>query len=142
MSNLEIGKTLKELNLQIFKVVRKRHSQLGIDLTPIQATIILALYENKDILYQKHLEPIVACNKSTLSSILDTMEKKELIKRVTMRDTRKNGIVLTKKSYDLTKLIAKDKKELDKKMVKDLTREEIENFKITLNKMLSNLERM
>lgn len=143
MNNLEFSKTLKDLNLELFKVVRKRHKKLGIDLTPIQSTIILVLFESENVMCQKDLEPFVSCNKSTLSSILNTMEKKELIeRRIDKEDTRKKGIFLTKKSQNLTKRIAKDKEIIDKQVVMGIGKEEIENLQNTLNKMLSNLERM
>lgn len=143
MKDLEFSKTLKDLNLEMFKVVRKRHKESGVDLTPIQATIILALFDAKEVLCQKDLESFVSCNKSTLSSILDTMEKKDLIERkIDKVDTRKKEIVLTQKSLDLTNEIVKDKRILDQQMVKGITKEEIESLQSTLNKMLRNLERM
>lgn len=143
MKNNEFSKTLKDLNLQLFKVVNKRHKELGIDLTPIQGTIILAIYKNKEALCQKHLEKFVSCNKSTLSSVLDTMEKKNLIKRVSdVEDTRKKVIVLTKSAEGLVEKIKEDKMIVEKGMLQGIKKEELEIFTTTLNKMLRNLERM
>lgn len=143
MIELEFSKTLRDLNIQIFKNVNKRHKELGIDITPIQGTIIMAIYENNEALCQKNLEAFVSCNKSTLSSILDTMEKKELIQRSNDEfDTRKKIILLTKKSKDLIEKIAEDKIELEKKMCRGFTVKEKEMLIKYLNQMLENLERM
>lgn len=143
MKNNEFSKTLKDLNLQLFKVVNKRHKELGIDLTPIQGTIILSIYENQETLCQKHLEKFVSCNKSTLSSVLDTMEKKNLIKRVSdSEDTRKKVIILTKSAEGLVEKIKEDKMIVEKGMLQGIEKEELEIFNTTLNKMLKNLERM
>lgn len=143
MSGVEFNKTLKDLNLQIFKVVSKRHKILGIDLTPIQGNIILKIYENKEILCQKHLESFLSCNKSTLSSILDTMEKKELIKRVVdTEDTRKNVILLTDKSKKIISIISNDHDIFEKLMLKGIKKEEQEIAINVLNQIKLNLERM
>ncbi len=143
MKNNEFSKTLKDLNLQMFKVIHKRHKKLGIDLTPIQGTIILTIFENQETLCQKHLEQFISCNKSTLSSILDTMEKKNLIKRVSdCTDTRKKVIVLTKNAKSFVEKIKEDKIMVEKGMLQGIEKEELELFNATLNKMLKNLERM
>lgn len=139
----EFSETLKNLNLQIFKVISKSHKELGIDLTPIQGTIILTIFESKEALCQKQMEQFVSCNKSTLSSILDTMEKKEYIKRVLdENDTRKKVIVLTKKSKNLIEKLKKDKQEVEQGMILGIQKQELEMFYQTLNKILHNLERM
>lgn len=143
MDELEFSKTLKDLNLQIFKTVSKRHKEMGLDITPIQGTIIMTIYENEEALCQKNLESFVSCNKSTLSSILDIMEKKELIKRVNdTSDTRKKIILLTKKSKDLIEKIAEDKGKLEEKLCLGITQEEKEMMLKYLKQMLKNLERM
>lgn len=143
MMEQEFSKTLKDLNLQLFKVIGKRHKELGVNLTPIWGTIILAISNSKESLCQKHLESFVSCNKSTLSSILDTMEKKDLIERIPdVLDTRKKVIVLTENSKKLVKRIKEEKAEIDKGMLQGISEEELNAFQKTLNKMLENLERM
>lgn len=143
MMERELSKTLKDLNLQLFKVIGKKHKELGVSLTPIWGTIILAISDSKEALCQRHLEAFVSCNKSTLSSILDTMEKKDLIKRISDKaDTRKKVIVLTEHSKKLVEKIKEDKMAIDKGMLQGISEEELETFQKTLNKMLENLERM
>ncbi len=139
----EFSQVLKSLNLQLFKVISKSHRELGIDLTPIQGTIIIAISESSETLCQKQMKQFVSCNKSTLSSILNTMEKKGLIYRVVDElDTRKKVIELTEKSKNLIKKIKKDKQEIEKGMTSGIDEKELETFYQTLNKMLKNLERM
>lgn len=143
MMEQEFSKTLKDLNLQLFKVIGKRHKKLGVNLTPIWGTIILTISNSKEALCQKHLETFVSCNKSTLSSILDTMEKKDLIERIPdASDTRKKVIVLTENSKKLVKRIKEEKAAIDKEMLQGISDEELDAFQKTLNKMFENLERM
>lgn len=139
----EFSKTLKDLNLQLFKIVSKRHKRLGIDLTPIQGTIILTIFENSKPLCQKQMEDFVSCNKSTLSSILDIMEKKSLIKRITdEKDTRKKVLVLTENAQEMVEKIKADKQIVEECMLQEIQDNELKIVYQTLNKMLSNLERM
>lgn len=143
MNEVEFGKTLKDLNLLLFKVMNKRHKCLGLDITPIQSTIILAIYESKEKLCQKHLESFVSCNKSTLSSVLDTMEKKDFIKRkIDEKDTRKNVIVLTNKSKKILEILSKEREILEQKMMRDIEKKEQKQLQETLNKIKENLERI
>lgn len=143
MKEREFSKKLKEIDLQIFKIVGKRHKELGLDLTPIQGSIIVAISENEEALCQKHLEQYVSCNKSTLSSILDTMEKNNLIKRISdTKDTRKKVIVLTDKAKNIVEKIKEDKELVEKRMISGIEERELDTFYNVLNKIKENLERL
>lgn len=143
MENQEFSKILKDINLSLFKVISKQNKALGIELTPIQGTIILGIANHKEALCQKEIEEFVSCNKSTLSSILDTMEKRGLIKRKTSDwDTRKKVILLTEKSKKFIKQIEKDRTETDSLLMQGISLEEKEFLIKNLTKILHNLERM
>ncbi len=139
----EFSKVLKDINLALFKVIKKHNKELGICITPIQGTIILGIAHHNKELCQKDIEQFVSCNKSTLSTILDTMEKNELIKRNSSNsDTRRKVITLTEKSKKLIDQIKKDRKETDVRLMQGLSVEEQKLLLASLNKILQNLERM
>ena len=143
MENQEFSKILKDINLSLFKVISKQNKDLGIELTPIQGTIILGIANHKEALCQKEIEEFVSCNKSTLSSILDTMEKRGLIERKTSDwDTRKKVILLTEKSKKFIKQIEKDRTETDSLLMQGISLEERELLIKNLTQILHNLERM
>ena len=139
----EFSKVLKDINLALFKVITKHNKELGIQITPIQGTIILGIAHHEEELCQKEIEQFVSCNKSTLSTILDTMEKNELIKRTPSSfDTRKKVITLTEKSKQLVTQIELDRKKTDALLMQGLTEEEQSLLLTSLRKILQNLERM
>ena len=42
--------SLKNLNINIFKLISKKNNDLGLDITPVQSRVIISLYENEDLL--------------------------------------------------------------------------------------------
>ena len=72
---------MNDVALDIFKLLSTRYKKLGLEVTPVQSRIIMALYSQNNLLCQRDIEANVPCNKSTLSAILNTMEKNGLITR-------------------------------------------------------------
>ena len=77
MHNKDFFSDINDINLSIFKYVFKRHKKLGLGVTPVQSRIIMYIYENNGSIYQKDIESFISCNKSTLSAVLNTMEKND-----------------------------------------------------------------
>lgn len=133
---------IENLNMLIIKKAANRNKELGYDITPVQALIIMCVFDNNK-LCQKDIEQFVPCNKSTLSSVLDTMEKNGLIYRLEDKnDSRKKIISLTEKSISIAKVLTKDKNYLEDILLKDLTQDEIIQFNNIVAKMIKNLERI
>lgn len=87
--NSDLGKCIGELNSALFKKIVERNKSFGFDITPVHGAIICAIMKNGE-LCQKDIEEYVSCNKSTLSSVLDTMERNGLIIRTESKtDSRK-----------------------------------------------------
>lgn len=91
--------------------------------------------------YQRELEKALNLSRATVSSVLMTMEKKDLIKRVTdENDARSKQIILN----DIAKKIffnAKLKlKEINDVMTRDLNNDELEIFLSIINKMKNNID--
>ena len=95
----------------------------------------------KNEIYQKDLEEAVDVRRATVSGILQTMEKNQLITRVIDdTDTRTKKIILTKESE---KRIAKNKEKvatLQKITTEGISDEDLETFRIVLRKMTQNVQ--
>lgn len=95
----------------------------------------------KNEIYQKDLEEAVDLRRATVSGILQTMEKNQLITRVIDdTDTRTKKIILTKESE---KRIAKNREKvvmLQKITTEGISDEDLETFRIVLRKMTQNVQ--
>lgn len=96
-------------------------------------------HENENI-YQKDLENIFKVSRATLSGVLQTMEKYQLIDRVIdTNDTRTKKIILNKKAKEIFKEKKKKFANVENIILKDIKKEELESFFKVLEKMKSNL---
>lgn len=118
-------------------------SSIDDNLTVSQAYVIDFIYnegKNKEI-FQKDLEKEFDLKRSSISLMLNNMEKSELIERVLVaEDARLKKIILTKKSMKLYEKISEAIDSIENKLSKDITPEEIEVFQTVLDKIRNSLE--
>ena len=55
---------IKCINSDIFRGISNRYKRDNIDITPIQAKVIMTIYKSSEPLCQKDLEGPISCNKS------------------------------------------------------------------------------
>ena len=108
-------------------------------MTPVQSRIIMYIYENNGSIYQKDIESFISCNKSTLSAVLNTMEKNDLISKE--ESSRKNIIKLTSKSLEIVDILKKDNNESKEIISNGISEDEYKIFKNVLDKIKNNIER-
>ncbi|MDE5889113.1 MAG: MarR family transcriptional regulator [Bacilli bacterium] len=143
MQNSSIMVDLNEVNMSIFKAISARYKELGLDVTPVHSRIIMFLYDCDIPICQKDIERFVSCNKSTMSAVLNTMEKNELIVRSdSLEDSRMKIIKLTDKSKKIADVLRKDKEKIDELLSLDISDEEYAEFNRILNKIRKNIERI
>ncbi len=143
MHNMSLLEDLKEVNLRIFKVIANRYKKMGIAVTPVHSRIIIFLYHNTIAICQKDIEKFISCNKSTISAVLHTMEKNQLIVRVGAEDDlRRKNILLTDKSLEIARVLEKDKYNIENILESGIDEEEYDIFCRVLNKINNNLERI
>ena len=143
LKNSDILFKVNELNMYVLKTISLRYKNMGMNITPVQGRIIMAIYDKEVDSCQKDIEQVISCNKSTLSSILNTMEKKELIKRVEFKkDSRRNKIILTDKALKIIKILKKDQIYLSKILTNNITDEEYTYFNGVIEKIKGNIERI
>lgn len=111
-------------------------------LTAPQAFLIEFIFDQKgkDV-FQKNIEKNFDINRSSVSLMLNNMEKNKFIKRLSVNeDGRLKKIVLTKKALELHQKIFEAIKATENKMSKGISEEEIKVFNTVLNKIKNNLE--
>lgn len=110
---------------------------------PLQIAILeyLRLNSDKDI-HQKDLEEKFKISKAAISDVLNTMEKKDMISRITSEvDARKKKIVLTDNSKEIQQELLENQNKANKEMLEGISEEEIKNFLKTIEKIKANLRK-
>ena len=134
---------IKVINGDIFKAISNRYKNMNIDITPMHAKIIMAIYKSSEPLCQKDLEGTVSCNKSTMSAIVSTMEKNGLLVRQTSEhDSRINYLVLTDKGLEMVEFLKKDRKYTSDIVMDGISDNEYLVFTQVVDKIRKNLERI
>lgn len=108
----------------------------------MQVKITEYLIENqgKDI-YQKDLEDILKVRRASVSGVLQTMEKRGFIKKVTSKeDARANKIVLSEKAIEKQKEMDEKFNILEEKLTKNIDKENLELFRKIIQQMKNNIE--
>lgn len=96
--------------------------------------------KNKEI-FQKDLEREFDLKRSSVSLMLNNMEKSDLIERVPVtEDARLKKIVLTEKSKKIYEKISIAIDSIENRLSEYITQEEIEVFQRVLEKIRNNLE--
>ena len=140
-----------KLGLDNSKIKHKNSREMDIavmnaiddNLTRPQSYVIDFIYmegEHREI-FQKDLEKHFDLKRSSVSLMLNNMEKNQLIERVAVsEDARLKKIVLTEKAEKLYEKIAFAIDSVEDKISSNITSEEIEIFKKIIGKIRNNLE--
>ncbi|KXL54569.1 transcriptional regulator SlyA [Anaerotignum neopropionicum] len=114
----------------------------GKNLTSIQLWIIHYLYENQgNDIFQRDLEVDFNIRRSTVSGIIQNMEKKGLISRESVeRDARLKKITLTNDAMMLYQEMLAQITLIEKKMTENITEEEWTVFFRVLEKIKKNIQ--
>lgn len=110
--------------------------------TPTQMQVIEYILENSEKeIYQKDLEEILNLRRATVSGVLRTMEKNELIKRTKdTEDTRTKKIILNEKAQKIFIQHEKKFKELENIITQGISQEELLTFTKVIEKMKDNIK--
>ena len=112
----------------------------GYDITPEQWAVLNRLWE-EDGLSQVELAERTFKDKPGTTRILTLLEKKGVVvRRADESDGRVQRVFLTKIGKDLKEKLIPCAQEVLTKSGRNLSKEDVAKFKITLNQILSNLE--
>ena len=96
---------------------------------------------NKDI-SQKELEKVLGIRKSTMSGILDTMEKRNIIKRISSDIDRRSKIIkLSDENIKHHKKVVEKMRLVNDIIVKDIPSEKLDIFFEVLDMMRENMNK-
>lgn len=138
-----IGFQVRKLSNVLKKRREKEDVVNGIELTMMQRWVIGYLAHNRDHdVYQKELESELNIGKSTLTELLHTMEKNDLVARRSVEeDARCKKIVLTQKSNEIDSKISRNIELTEEKMCENISQEDLDTFLRVIKSMINNLER-
>lgn len=143
LNKADILKELKNLDILILKKMPFHKDVLNSSQVPTisQMRIIEYILEHKnENVYQKDLEEVLGSTRATVSSILHTMEKNNLILRETNScDTRTKKVVLTSNTLEAFQSRKRDFDLLSSKMTEGISDEELKMFLKIAEKMKNNL---
>lgn len=92
----------------------------------------------EEIVYQKDFENLLNIRKSTISGILDTMEKNKIIIRTI--DNKGKVVELTSEMLKYRKKILDRLEALEAKLVEGISEDELETFYNVMDKMKENIK--
>ncbi len=124
---------LGKISRQMAKVYRERLIEYGI--SQPQFFLLIALYEEDDILITRLAEK-VALDKSTLTGILDRLERDGLVKRVLKQENRRSlYICLTTKAHALRNDLTRIYDEINQLFFSRLSEQERDVFDQVMKKL-------
>lgn len=97
--NLPLGMIVGKMMNEMFRVIKKRISeQVEMKITIEQIGLLHAISQKEEEVIQKDMADIMGKDKSAILRLIDSLEEKELVRRVVdTNDRRKNYLMVTKK---------------------------------------------
>lgn len=140
-----IANELKKLDIEIGRKLFSisKENNIPEPPSPLQGRIMdyLMLHQGEEV-FQKDLEKDLNVSKATVSSVLFTMEKNNIVKRTTSKDdARSKQIVITEESIRVHENMKIVFDNLDKELTKNMSTDEIEAFFNTIEKLRKNLNK-
>ena len=91
----------------MFHAIRKcikNQAEIKLKITREQFKLLNSISQNKEEVIQKDMADLIGKDKSTILRLIDSLETKELVRRVAgKKDKRKNYLMVTKKGEELIK---------------------------------------
>ncbi len=142
MNDKSISLKIKKIDSLIVRKIISYNKNSINQLSPAQIVIIKYLIKNKNnIVYQKDIEKKLGLRKSTISGILSTMIKNNIITRTeSANDLRSKEIKLTDKGLELDKKMKKKAIEFEKLLQSNIDPKDLEIFYKVTNQIQKNLE--
>lgn len=141
MENIVLFK-IKELDKKIVRTILKENNDINIPpLTSTQIQILKYMIEHQnENVYQKDLENVLNLRRATVSGVLQTMEKNNLIKReIYENDVRVKKIILNEKTKSIFLKNKQKIDEIEKNIIKNISKKDLDKFTQIIDKLITNL---
>ena len=141
MDKISVMLDFKRINGKIHKALTNSLKKYNLDITPVQGRIIMFIDERGEVSATDILDKFNSINKSTLSEILNNLERNGYINRLESKDdSRKKILVLTDKAKDVIKVLKKNFDRVAHSVIDDISMDEYGMFKKILDKMERNID--
>ena len=128
---------IHQLSGRIFSRILKKHQ---IEINPAQGRIMFALWKQDNITIQE-LATKTSLSKSTLTPMLDRLEKMNYIRRIPSKDDRRKILIaLTDKDQQLQEKYLQVSQEMNDIFYKGISKEQINHFEQLLQNLYENLQ--
>jgi DNA-binding MarR family transcriptional regulator len=142
LSLLELGKMIRE----VFRVFKKRIDEQTCEEIRIsieQFSLLRAICSNEEDVIQKDMAEMMGKDKSAILRLTDSLEEKELVRRVVdLKDRRKTYLMVTKTGYRVIDQYIEIIQELMVEIQQGLTQSEIETFHKVIDHIKSNVKKL
>ena len=136
----EIAVYVNILNSRIKKSFIDRLQQNGINVTPEQYLVLDILWERQS-LSQQNIADIIQKDKNSVTKIIDSLEKKNLVNRVVdKKDRRINKIELTQEGLALEKITTEVAINFMNDTIKGIDNQDLDKFVKVMLKLKDNLD--
>lgn len=136
----EIAVYVNILNSKIKKCFFDRLQEHGINVTPEQYLVLDILWDRQS-LSQQNIADIIQKDKNSVTKIIDSLEKKNLVNRVVdQKDRRINKIELTAEGLALEKITTEVAINFMNDVVKDIDNQDLDKFVEVMRKLKDNLD--
>ena len=139
-----IGFEIRRLDHMLAISLQAQVKAAGLDeVTLMHGWIIRYLYANRDKdIFQKDMEQHFSIGRSTVTNIIQLMEKKGFVMRESVEhDARLKKVVLTAKGIQSHELLEKLIENLDMSLVEGITEDELSVFYSVIRKLAENLSK-
>ena len=140
---LRVGYEIHRLDNAIKKRIDGNLKKQGIDeATVTNGWVLKYLYDNgENEIYQKDIEKHFNIGRSTVTGIIQQMEKEGLVCRVSVEnDARLKRVILLPKGEEIHKIIAKAIWDANRQIIEGVTCEELDVLLRILDKISNNFE--
>ena len=125
-------KTGRGILEEMFHAIRKcikNQAEIKLKITREQFKLLKAISQNKEEVVQKDMVNLIGKDKSTILRLIDSLETKELVRRVAdTKDRRRNYLMVTKKGEELIRQYEDIFSALFDELQKGLTKSELTTF--------------
>ena len=142
MEKQRVTYLIKDLNHEIIRYICIADIDKQKMPTPAQMQILhFIISKQNEKIYQKDIGNALNLRRATLSEILKTMEKNDLIFRVKDKnDTRKKEIIISETAKNNFQIVKDKLNEAEKVITSGIKKEDLELFFKTINKMKENIK--
>lgn len=136
----EVAKEVKSLANLLKRHLDTSISKVADNITGVQVLILGFISESETDVYQKDIEKQFDIRRSTVTNILNGMEKQELIiRKAVNNDARLKKIILTDKAKKILITLNEEVTKTQKILIKDIPEKDLEIYLSVIKKMKDNL---